>query len=72
MPEVHAQLLFDDIRVRSRPDEYPQLAGEKRFNISFRYAVVPLDDPRKDHRDWLHEAESRLRAVKGQGTPRQF
>jgi diguanylate cyclase (GGDEF)-like protein len=72
MPEVHAQLLFDGIRVRLRPADYPQLAGEKDFNISFRYAVVALDDPRKGHREWLREAETRLRAVKGQGTPRQF
>jgi diguanylate cyclase (GGDEF)-like protein len=72
MPEVHAHLLFDDIRVRSRTVDYPQLAGEKHFNISFRYAVAALDDPRKGHREWLREAEKRLRVVKGQGTPRPF
>jgi diguanylate cyclase (GGDEF)-like protein len=68
--EVHAQLLFDEIRVRSHQVDYPQLAGEKHFNISFRYAVVALDDTRKGHREWLRDAEVRLRAVKGQGTPR--
>jgi diguanylate cyclase (GGDEF)-like protein len=70
MPESQARLLFEDIRVSSRPVDYPQLGGENR-NISFRYAVVELDDPRKSHREWLREAEMRLRAVKGQGTPRQ-
>ena len=70
MPEVHAQLLFDDIRVRSSSVDYPQLADQEHFNISFRHAVVALDDPRKSYREWLREAETRLRAVKGQGTPR--
>jgi diguanylate cyclase (GGDEF)-like protein len=71
LSEVQARLLFDDIRIRSQSVDYPQLAGEILFNISFRYAVAALDDPQKGHREWLREAEARLRAVKGQGTPRQ-
>jgi hypothetical protein len=50
--------------------EYPQLARQEGENLSFRYAVIELNQPSRSYLGWLRAAEAELRAVKGQGTLR--
>lgn len=69
-PDAHA--LFETRQRFSREVRYPQLASEETFQVSFRFATMPLDQSGAEYRDLLRAAEARLRAVKGQGTPRNI
>lgn len=69
-PTASARLLFDGIRSRCEQMDYPQLARQGGGNLSFRYAVIELNQPSCSCLDWLRAAEAELRAVKGQGTLR--
>jgi diguanylate cyclase (GGDEF)-like protein len=70
MPKAAAQTLFDGIRSSCEQIEYPQLSSQGREKISFRHAVIDLNQPSRSYLDWLRAAEAHLRAVKGQGTLR--